>query len=221
MKYYILTYNGKPIGSSGEDFKTKYNRDSSCKFCGSGAIVDNTLIVHKFNKVLKDIFRTIDGDYIISENLYNQMILNNIQVDYLNKITDKEGSVLPFYQLFAKTTLPKAIDIKGLIVENKCIHCKRNGYYNDIKLGDLKAGIPTKICPVGLTYYDNVTSIIKQEDILNSWEEMGISNLELKENKTLRYSRPLLIVSGKIKELLERNKTKNITLQEIKILKAH
>lgn len=221
MKYYILTYNGKPIGSSGEEFKTKYRTVSSCEFCGSGAIVDKNLIVHKFDNVVKDIFQTIDGDYIISENLYNQMISNHIQVNYLKKVIDKGGSVLPFYQLFAKTTLPKAIDIKGLIVENECIHCKRNGYYNDIKLGNLQEGIPTQVYPVELTYNDNVTSIINQEDIFNSWEEMGISNIELKGNKTLRYSRPLLIISNKIKELLERNKIKNVKFQEIKIVKPY
>jgi hypothetical protein len=218
MKSFLFTYTGKPIGNSGESSGTEYNLNQSCVFCGSGSSTKKNLTVQGLNKQLQDLLQTIDGDYIISENLYNQMILDDIRINFLSKVVDKTGNFLPFYHLYAKNTLPKATKITGLIKESSCEQCKRSGYFNDIKLGDLEKGIPTKVFPVELTYEKNVSQLFNHNDIFNSWEEMGVSNNTKKENMVIRYSRPLLIVSEKFKKFMENHKINNLKFEEIKIL---
>ncbi len=218
MNYFILTYVGKPVGESGENWGTEYIFNYACNKCGTGASVKKNLKSYKLENIAKEIFQTIDGDYIISKDLYILLKSKNIQVGNLKNVTSASGEILPFYHLFADHGLPKAAETKGLIKENQCVECRRNGYFNNIVMGDLDKRINTKVLPVRLTYNKLDIVLLGNEDILNSWEHMGLSEKEAEGNSVVRYARPLLIVSKGFKEILEECKLKNIEFESINII---
>ncbi len=203
MGYFILTYINKSIGKSGENCGTNYDLPPACAVCGTFAQVTGNLKV-KFPKIIsKDLFQTIDGDYIISEMLYQQAEFKNINMEGLKKTMDDNGDILPYYHLRGIKSLPQAKLTKGLLIENQCSTCKRNGYFNELIMGKIENGRPTVVKPVKLTYNDQVFIDMQDYDILNTWEHMGLSNLVNNGNMKIRYARPLLVVSQKLKNFLE------------------
>ncbi len=218
MKYFVLTYTGKPIGESGENCGTKYDLNFACDVCGTGARIVWNLRTNKLNKTSKAIFQTVDGDFIISENLYNMIININIQIGKLKKVVDKKGNYLPLYHLYSEINLPKSLETNGLIVENQCLGCKRNGYFNDVIIGDLNLGVQTVVRPVVLIYDKPSVAELADSEIFNSWEHMGLSNKEAKGNLVVRFARPLMIVSEKLKQIIENSRPEEFKFEPIRII---
>lgn len=217
MRFFILQYTGKPIGESGESCKSKYNFSYACKTCGTGARLEGRLHAKGIKKVNKDFFQTLDGDNIISENLYKDLIKKKINVGTLENLIDYRNRKLQFLNLHTELYFPKAVKNKGLIVENQCPDCNKNGFFNDIIVGDIEKKIATKISPLELTYINVSEGFLNQSDIFNTWEHMGLSNLKADGKFVVRFARPLLIVSEKFKALFENKKIKEIRFLEIKI----
>lgn len=218
MEHFVLTYTGKPIGESGENCGTEYGFEKACDVCGSGAVIKGKLRCNKLGGGLKDIFQTIDGDIIISENLYIRMVNENIEVGGLKNVINIKGENLPFYHLFSAISLPKTFEANGLVVDNQCLTCKRNGYFNDLLMGDLKNKLPSKIIPVQLVYREEVLDIYRHFDILSTWEFMGLSNKKAIGNLAVRFARPLLIVSETMKRFMEKSQLQNLKFEPIKVI---
>ncbi|MBV6462386.1 MAG: hypothetical protein HJHJAOHD_02535 [Flavobacteriales bacterium] len=217
MKFFIVTYTGKPLGESGENCGTEYTFESACIVCGTGAKIHGHLKTKKISKIKKGLFQTVDGDNLISENLYSKLRKKKIQIDNLNKVIDSQNNKLPFYHLYSNYCFPKAIVTKGLLVENQCQTCKRNGYFNSIIIGNLERGIPTKVIPLKMVYGKLNLVFLNQSDFFNSWEHMGLSNRNPSGNTVIRYARPLLIVSERFKIALEEENIDNVKFDAITI----
>lgn len=216
MKYYILTYIGKPIGESGESCKTSYNFDNACNICGTGAQVMGSLRTKGINKERKEhFFLTLDDDEIISEELYALLKKSRIKIENLKKIVDFRNNELDFYHLKTDFYFPKAKRIEGLIIENQCCFCNKNGYFVDAIIGDLEKNIPTKIIPLKV-YYSNIDkNLLNQSDIFYTWEHLGLSNRKIERGIIVRYARSLLIISERLKDLLNENKIKYLHFDQI------
>lgn len=232
MNYYIFSYNGAIYGKSGECYKTNYDLTEACPKCGTGAFLKDKLIVSGIKKANKDLFITFNDDFIISENLFNY-ISEKLELEFCNKVLGVKGESLPFYNFSTKISLPKANILDGLIVENQCSFCKRNGYYNAL-ISDNNIEINSqRIKPILLNYSNSVIPV--SHHILSSWEHIGSSNIRntsivlTNENidnlykndvrwtveKQVRYARPLIIVSEQLKTLLERFVVKNIKFSKV------
>jgi hypothetical protein len=218
MNYFVFTYTGKPIGESGESCGTTYKLDTGCNLCGTGVLLAGNLKTTKISSTGHDIFQTIDGDYIISEKLHNEILNENIDIGNLKNIVGLKGSKLPFYHLVSELSLPKVSKANGLIIEGQCMNCRRNGYFNDLIMGNLEKKIPTRIVPLELVYDKMDAPLFNQRDIISSWEHIGLSSREAKGNRVIRYARPLLIVSDRLKNFLEKRKLRNLKFEPIKIL---
>ncbi len=217
MEYFVITYTGKPIGESGESCSTEYILDEACETCGTGAKLSGSLKTKKLNKTKKNFFQTVDGDYLISEELHIKLVEKGIKIGYLDKVVDFKNNQLTFYHLYTELSFPKTTNFSGLIIDSQCETCKRNGYFNDVIIGDLEKNIPTKIIPLELNYSDLNLDLKKQSDFFNSWEHMGLSNREAKGNLVVRYARPMLIVSERLKIVLEEERLENLKFDVIKI----
>jgi hypothetical protein len=203
MNYFVVTYTGKPIGESGESCSTDYILDGACKSCGTGAKLSGFLKTKKLNRVKKDFFQTVDGDYLISAKLNTKLVEKGFRIGNLNKVVDSKKNELSFYHLYTELDFPKTTNFNGLIIEGQCETCQRNGYFNDVEIGNLENNIPTRVIPIELIYSDLKLDFKNQSDIFNSWEHMGMSNREATGNLVIRYARPLLIVSEQLKFVLE------------------
>jgi hypothetical protein len=215
MRFFILTYTAKPLGESGECCNTDYDLATACKNCGTGAKVVGNLHTKGLAKIAKDFFQTNDGDTIISAKLKEDMVMAHIKIGELTKVVDFKGQELPYYNLTSDFMLPKATDIKGLIVEDQCNLCKQNGYFNDVIIGNIKQGVSTIIKPVELFYNNVDDKFLRQSDVFLSWEHMGKSNLVAHGKYVVRYARRLLIVSELFYSFLIFKGVKDIKIETI------
>lgn len=218
MKYYILEYHAKPVGESGESCKSIYNLESSCDNCGTGAKLVGNLISKGLTNVHKDFFLTFDWDFLLSEQLYRFLLSKDVPLTNLKKVLDSKKNELPFYHLYTEENFPKSLpSSEGLVTERQCPVCKSNGYFCDAKIGDAAKGIPTVITPLKLKYTGIRNKFLASSELFNTWEHLGLSNLRSEGTNVIRYARPMLIVSERIKNAFEEYGIKNAVFYEVMI----
>lgn len=215
MEYFVLFYTKAPIGEGGELYGSTYDLSHSCKICGTGAVLKGALRTISLNKISRDFFETLDGDFLVSECLYNCLKEEGVEIGELNKIVNFKNIELPFYHLYSTLTLPPATKKDGFTVEGQCPECKRNGYFCTAIFGPLGSNIPTKILPYDLHYQPFDMDIFNQADFAFTWECIGLSNLKAHGDFVVRYARPLLVVSEKFKLTLEKLKIKGLKFEQI------
>jgi hypothetical protein len=215
MEYYILNYVKGVVGESGESCKNIYSFDNACEVCGTGAKLVGKLRTKGLLKTEKFLFETLDGDFIISQRLYEVLIKEGIKLGELQNVVNYKNNDLPFYHLNTDFYFPSATEKEGLITENQCQTCKRNGYFNKAIIGNIKLNIPTRVFPVGL-YYSRVNSdFLGLSDLFFTWECIGLSNRVAHGDYVIRYARPLLIVSEHFKTALVSCKIKGLEFEQI------
>ena len=215
MLYYRISYKNRPIGESGESCKSKYDLTQACKECGTGATLIGHLRVKGLSKVNKYFLETVDGDYLISKNLYIQIKSSFPQFKLL-QVIDSRNNFLDYYHLTGNVTLPKfKKDSSGYIIDRQCQTCKRNGYFTDAEIGDYKKNMPTVVHPYILRYDIADFENIKNEYILNTWECFGLSNKTKNGIHVIRYARPITIVNEDVKNIFDNVKVKGIEYEQI------
>lgn len=216
MKYYVIEYHAKPKGESGESCKSIYNLEDACKNCGTGAKLVGNLISKGLAKIHTDFFQTLDWDFLISEQLYKFLLSQGVQIANLRKVLDSKKNELSFYHLYTELDFPESLpSSEGLVTERQCPICKKNGYFCDAKIGDATKGIPTIITPLRLKYEGISKEFLASSELFNTWEHLGLSNLKAEGTKVIRYARPMLIVSERVKKAFEEYGVKNAVFEEV------
>lgn len=212
MKYYIIIYSGSTPGESGEKCKTEYEFDYACEACGTGAELMGRLKVKGISKTKRVLFKTINGDFIISKSLYNR-IIEQIPSFRLEQVIDTKNQSLEFYHFYTKSNLPKFKEnSSGFVREAPCTNCNRNGYYNDVILGT-----PTIVKPLDFRYNKNELEHIPGAVILKTWECSGLSHKTNFGKYVIRYARPWIVVREDLKNIFDKEKIKNLHYEQIKI----
>jgi len=212
MNYHILTYSGATPGESGEECGTEYSFEYACEACGTGAELSGNLKVRGITKIKKDFFETINGDCIISQTLKESIKKKFPEFD-VKPVADTKNQTSDFFHLYTSTTLPNFKETStGYVKEDQCPICHRNGYYNDVIIGQ-----PTIVEPLNFKYDINDISRYSNEIILKTWECRGLSNKVKSGNKVVRFARPWIVVREDLKEVLESERVKNIHFEQIKI----
>ncbi|MEQ9288691.1 MAG: hypothetical protein RIG77_17350 [Cyclobacteriaceae bacterium] len=212
MNYHLINYELNGHGESGESCNSRYDLTTACETCGTGAKLLEPLKVKGLSNCKKHLFRTLDGDWLISSELYksftSKIKLNLIQVE------NTRNQALEFWHLTTSQILPKAdLTSSGFVTENQCETCYRNGYFNDALIGDLKQGRKTVIKPLKLIY----SRIDLNADIYQTWEHVGLSNKVASGNKVIRYARPCLVISERLRNLLTETELPHILYQKVEI----
>lgn len=218
MRYYVMEYHAKPKGYSGERCNSDYNLSEACKNCGTGAKLVGNLITKGITEAKISFFATTSGDFLISEELYKFLLSKGVKMTNLKKVIDSRKNELPFYHLYTEVTFPKYLpSSEGLVIERQCPVCKKNGYYCDAKIGDAAKGIPTIITPLRLRYQKISKTFLESSELFNTWEHLAVSNLKAEGTNVIRYARPMLIVSERIKLTFEEYGVKNVVFEEVLI----
>jgi len=219
MNLYLLSFSGAFKGESGESCNNNYSLDSACPICGTGAELAENLVAKGLSGVKADFFQTFDTDYLISERLYLFMKNQGIKVEYLTRVLNVKGKDTIFFHLASHIILPKASDkTTGLTTERQCPVCKRNGYFNETIHEETPNGIKRVYPPIKLVYENVEDVLFSFSDVFHTWECTGWSNLKSEGFKAVRYARPMLIVSERIKNVFEKFGVKKSVFEEVTIL---
>lgn len=216
MKFYVLKYTANPKGYSGERCNSSYDVSNSCSNCRSGVKLIGNLITKGITNVRTSFFVTLSGDFLISQELYDFMSGKGLRIKELRIVVDYKKKELPYYHLYTEQVFPKFLqNSEGLIIENQCPICHRNGYFSDVKIGDNKKNIPTVITPLVLRYTEIPLNFLESSEFFSTWEYLGLSNLKVEGIKIVRYARPMMIVSERIKLAFEEFGVKNAKFEEV------
>lgn len=216
MNYYILSYRGGKHGESGEPCGTEYSFDNACHACGAGAEVKGSLKVRGIAKAKNDLFETKNNDVLISKSLYERVKIKLAEFE-LAQVVDTRNQPLDFYHLFTNKTLPKfKKSSTGYVTEGQCSFCHRDGYFNDVTVGDALVGTPAIVKPVILRYeYEDVNKL-SNALILKSWECVGLSNKVKHGNRVIGFARPwMLVVREVLKGMLEDERIRHIHFEHM------
>lgn len=193
MKYYVLNSSSMLVGESGERLGSKFILSSVCSFCGTGAkYVKHFIIKPPKNKTL-NVFQTLDADYIVSDVVYKDLLNNNCKVSF-PKTVNLSNKELPYRHLTSDVELPKVYSSPYLRVDplSQCIHCKKNGWL----------GTPDTDGFLLLTYRNVSNEILSNSDVFITWERNGVSRNTIDGEFGIRFARPFIIVSEKVKNIL-------------------
>lgn len=193
--YYLLVLEKDIFNSTLRDSPRKLDLSESCKTCGTGW-KKSFLEVNKLPN--SDLSKTMLEDFIISEKLFNYLSNNGIDLSNLSKIQLK-GVEVDYYWLKGQYGL-SPMDLnksKGIIIDNQCENCHRNGFFDTLKEDPM--------------YFYSFTEFEKncKYDIFNTWEHFGASILTPSGNRVFKMSRPRIIISSKVYEILSRYQFKN------------
>ncbi len=215
MNYYLINYKLNGIGESGESCGSEYSFNESCKTCGTGARINTVLKVKGIGKSKKHLFSTQDGDFVISSALYSK--IKSVMPSFiLEQVVNTKGEYLDYFHLVANMTLaPFEEESSGYVIENQCPICHRNGYFNDIKLGDLENQIPTKVKPLSFIYSEKHLSNLEESEVFETWESIGLSNLKANDNNAIRFARPWFIITENLKKIFESFNVNDVEFQPI------
>jgi hypothetical protein len=155
MNYYTLTIESAEKGESGEQCGSEYDLQDACKVCGTGARLAGKLFTKGLTKVKDQLFYTLNGDLLISNNSFLILKRNGIVLNDISEVLAYRGNQLPLYHLNPRQSFPKMLpQSEGLAEENQCLICKRNGFFNEIIMGDLERGFGRMLC-----LFDSITII--------------------------------------------------------------
>ena len=199
-KFYSLRSRRESINVL--DKPEHFDLKTGCSECGTNS-KRVKLIINKIPK--NDFDSTVQHDYLISSKVISTMSENGIEVNHMKEvILNKDMSFTGFYHLDGESELPRFISgSKGVITESQCKSCGQDGFFDTMK-------------EVAEYHYPK-NNLFKTADILTTWEHFGPSIKHPTGNRVFRLARPKIIVSGKVKNILENIKYSKLNFEQIKI----
>lgn len=174
----------------GPEFGTTYDLSQGCPRCGTGAPQTSPLIVSGEEVVgLRDLIaaQTFYRHIIVRENVARDLVAAEVTGVELRKVFESCGHTqrkLPFNQICAQRTMPPMSPrTTGLIRENVCSACRRNGYFQ------------TTASPTRPVY--RAEDIRGAQDVNATWECFGYSILKPDVRDSV-IAQPLLVISPKV-----------------------
>lgn len=202
-KLYLLCFNRNPVGFSGESVGSEYNL--GCENCGAPIDLKASLFVK--GKFTRPFYETLDGDYLISDELYKHLRHKQLKfTEELKEVSSRNGNPLPYFHLWSSVTLPRLrYEVNpNLSVEPKlvCPICNRSGYFNTLH-------------QEGFVYDDLPKDVLAKSDIFLTWEYFGLYNRVPTSLRKIKYARPQIVVSERFKDVVEDFSVKEICFENV------
>lgn len=188
---------------SGPAAGTQYDLKDACPVCGAGARQIGPLRVKAKRAMEKPpIFLTLDHEVLLSARVAHE--LQRQCPDALGPVTDVHGRPLPVLQLLAQDTLPPfSTRTTGVLREEPCLSCNRNGHFGDV-------GQPYRLV------YEAVPEAIWTHDVLATWECFGGSALRSPFSDSV-IALPVRVISRRAFDMLRRSGVRPIEFQPVEI----
>jgi rRNA maturation protein Nop10 len=195
-------------GSLGPKYGTEYDLSQACPLCGTGAVQISPLRLNPSEIPRKGaIFQTFDHEKLVSPEL--AQVITNAGVTGLTLRTAqsyRDGTDLPWVQLVSSVELPPmSSESKGIIRDDICPHCGRNGYFNS-------AHEPTEI-----KYSSTQVVLDELPDVVHTYEYFGYSKIRV-PFKTSYLAHPLLLVKPKVFKLFRQQKVRGLEFVPVDII---
>lgn len=195
MHYYVLICTSAPKGDSGPCAGTKYDMEPACQHCGTGAQPVGNRQITGLKPTKKPFIQTFDYTYLIDRKLAEAF--HNNGINSLADVTNTRGKRLPFLEIKPTFTLPKfSSTSKGVICENQCAYCKRNGFFG-------RPHIPLQLI------YDNLPPTAFEHNILETYECFGYSAIR-QPFEDSGFASPMLVVSQLVVNVFTQEKVNGV-----------
>jgi hypothetical protein len=128
-----LAVERAPKGFGGPKHGTRFDMRSACGRCGTGATQASPLMVRAAElPKTGDVVQTLDNDLLIPHRVVDVLRGSQVAGIELRPIMCVDGGkVDPWVQLIATTALPPMAETAdGIVVENQCPACRRDGYFH-------------------------------------------------------------------------------------------
>jgi hypothetical protein len=202
-----LTIRTRERAAGGPQYGTAYDLAKGCPQCGTGAVQISPLRLNPSEIPKKGvIFQTFDDERLVSPGLARVLSEAQITGLELRRAHSYTGLAnLPWAQLIAPTELPlMASSSKGILREDPCPLCGRDGYFND-------AYTPTEI------EYDNDQVVLDAlPDVVHTYEHFGNSRLRTPFNES-HFAQPLLLVKPKVLKVFQQKKVRGVEFVPINL----
>lgn len=212
---YLFILRRAPHGEGGPRYGTKFDLNTACDTCGTGAkqigplLLKNTEIPKN-----KDIIETLDHELLVSlklKKLFEEKKVKGIQ--FKKALNYRDSKPLEYWQLEPQYTLPPlSQENRGIITENQCLKCKKDGFFDTVKEKQK------------YVYLSLHKSLLQKADIFNTLENFGNSNLiedppnppgTFKPRRIVHFAKPRIILNNKAKQLFEESKIKGIEFEKV------
>lgn len=183
---------------------TEYSLDEACPACGTGAIQIGPLKLRGFKAPKGDACMiTHDGEILFSEEL--SAYLKGEGFKCLGPVMDsRNGLRLTVTQLVGEGTLPPFSErTSGVLREDPCAVCKRNGFFGDLDR------------PLRLVY-DSVPGELRTQDVMATYERFGTSRLRSPMKNSV-FAPSLFVVSARLVDALRRRDVRQVDFEPVEV----
>lgn len=208
----LEVYSVRPAdkGSVGPKYGTEYDMSHACPLCGTGAIQTSPLYLNPSEIPRKGaIFQTYDHEKLVSLEVANALKSAGVTGLELRPAKSYKAPVeLPWVQLLAHEQLPPMSPAsKGILRENPCPLCGRDGYFGSAHE------------PMEIEYNADQVAIDSLPDVVHTYEYFGKSRLEVPFTNSY-FARPLLLVKPKVFKVLRQQKVRGVEFVPVSIIEA-
>ena len=194
-----------PRGYGGPSYGTEYDLSQACARCGSGAVQVSPLVLRS-SQIPKtgSLFLTLDFDFLFGQRLKELLAAEDFRgLELRQARAAKSQNALPWFQLLPRATLPPmAAETKGIVRENPCPQCGRDGYFNDSE------------APLEIVYRAEQIESDGLPDIVATYELFGYSALREVFTDS-HFARPLVLIKPRVWAVLPRDAKKRLRFEPV------
>lgn len=192
----------------GPSHGTTFSFDSACPRCGTGARPVGDVVLGAGDVPKRgDVFQTLMGERFVSDRLREEFARGGFTgAGFHDARTAGEPARLPWLQLVPAHELPPADPSSvGLLRENPCPDCDRDGWFHTVKQ------------PLQLTYSLTPAEHDALPDFLSTWEHFGLSRLA-EPIEDSAFAQPLLVVKPRVVKMLKDLKVRGLLFDPVEIV---
>jgi len=176
-----VRYTRRARGLGGPEAGTRYDYETGCLCCGTGARQTSELLIKGKLPEQLGLVQTETGEWLLSQELANRMTDCLRGVELRPVLAKKTGSALPWLQLMPAVLPRIGSKTSGIKVSEQCKCCLRDGHF----------GTVTE--PFELHYPSHVCGLA--DGAMFTWEHFGLSALRTPRSDTV-LAKPVLVASS-------------------------
>ena len=194
-----------PRGMGGPQHGTEYDLSSACPSCGTGARQVSPLVLSMSGVSRRaPIFETPRGEILVGEDVKRTIEAIDPSGLELREAIGLRGTGLRYFQLLAAHEMPPMKpSTEGLLRDEPCAGCSRNGYFGDLEH------------PMRIRYREEDLDAT-DSDAHFTYEWFGYSKLRTPFAESL-LAYPLLLISSRMYEVFADDRLRGVKFEPVDV----